>query len=197
MEAGEWLAYRVDVAEAGAYDITLRAASPGTRPAIELSIDGDGIARFLTFPSPADGETFAVKTIEGIELSAGQQTLRIDFGKGGVEAHQLVFVRSTATSIASPAAPATLALYPATPNPFETETRLRFSLATPALVDAQVFDVLGRRVRTLASGVSYGSARTSFALMRRAFQPVSTSSTSPRRPSVLRAKSPSLGNGVG
>lgn len=157
VEEGEWLAYRVDVTEAGSYDIALRAASASTRPSIELSLDGVGIARFLTFPGPAEGQTFAVRTIEGIELPVGQQTLRIDFGKSGVEAHQIVFSRSLVTSTASPSAPAALTLHPATPNPFETETRIRFELAASTVVDAHVFDVLGRQVRTLAESVPYGS----------------------------------------
>jgi hypothetical protein len=45
--------------------------------------------------------------------------------------------------------PARLSLRPASPNPFSTETELRFVLPTAAQAQIEVFDLAGRRVRTL------------------------------------------------
>ncbi|MCB9463852.1 MAG: hypothetical protein H6682_09230 [Candidatus Eisenbacteria bacterium] len=43
-------------------------------------------------------------------------------------------------------------LEPGMPNPFHPRTTLRYSLGSPGPVDLAIFDVSGRRVRTLASG---------------------------------------------
>jgi len=44
------------------------------------------------------------------------------------------------------------ALYPNYPNPFNPETRIRFQLAETSDVKLVIYDVLGRKVRTLVSG---------------------------------------------
>jgi hypothetical protein len=45
-----------------------------------------------------------------------------------------------------------VALLPAAPNPFNPRTKIRFRLATPAQVSVSLYDLAGRRVRTLTSG---------------------------------------------
>ena len=45
-----------------------------------------------------------------------------------------------------------------TPNPFNPRTEVSFSLPHQARVDLQIYDVRGRRVRTLVSGVLGGGA---------------------------------------
>ena len=66
----------------------------------------------------------------------------------------IVLFTNTATPIATEAAPELPAagLHAPFPNPFATEATLRFVLAAPAAVRLDVFDLLGRRVRTLAAG---------------------------------------------
>jgi hypothetical protein len=48
---------------------------------------------------------------------------------------------------------ASIALYRPTPNPFTTNTRFAYAIPTRGAVDIGVFDLAGRRVRTLAQGV--------------------------------------------
>ena len=43
------------------------------------------------------------------------------------------------------------ALHPNYPNPFNPETRIRFELAKTSNVRLMIYDVLGRKVRTLVS----------------------------------------------
>jgi hypothetical protein len=50
------------------------------------------------------------------------------------------------------ALPASITLRPAWPNPFNGATALRFDLAAPGGVELAVYDLLGRRVATLAEG---------------------------------------------
>lgn len=55
--------------------------------------------------------------------------------------------------VISPAAlPAVLALRPNVPNPFNPTTRLRFDLPRSGSVSLTIFDIQGRRVRTLVDG---------------------------------------------
>lgn len=48
-----------------------------------------------------------------------------------------------------PGVPARTALHAAVPNPFNPRTRISFDLAKDAVVDLRVFDIAGRRVKTL------------------------------------------------
>ncbi len=48
--------------------------------------------------------------------------------------------------------PSAIALLPNAPNPFTGATRLRYELPEPSTVTLQVFDLLGRRVASLADG---------------------------------------------
>jgi len=53
---------------------------------------------------------------------------------------------------ATPDAPQTFALHGAAPNPFNPSTTLRFNLPAAGHTELELFDVQGRRVRTLVSG---------------------------------------------
>ena len=59
----------------------------------------------------------------------------------------------TAVSVAPGVGIATLALRPAAPNPMAGSTMLAFELPARAEVRLEIFDLLGRRVRTLAQGL--------------------------------------------
>ena len=70
-------------------------------------------------------------------------------------------VYRTAQSVTSvgPAGPqpATFQLFQNYPNPFNPETRIRFQLAAPAKVEITIYNVLGRRIRTLVNqSLSHG-----------------------------------------
>ncbi len=56
-------------------------------------------------------------------------------------------------------APRPLALLPPAPNPFNPQTVLAFDLPAPASVVLEIYDVSGRRVRTLLDGVPLGQGR--------------------------------------
>ncbi len=52
----------------------------------------------------------------------------------------------------TPDMPLRTELRPLSPNPFNPQTRVRFTLKTPGEVDLSVFDAMGRRVKRLARG---------------------------------------------
>lgn len=69
----------------------------------------------------------------------------------GTRVHKLTV--HTATSVATPPGPwPGLQLEPGYPNPFDRETTIPYALPTPMPVSIDVYDVRGRRVRTLAAG---------------------------------------------
>ncbi|MEZ4764524.1 MAG: T9SS type A sorting domain-containing protein [Calditrichia bacterium] len=53
--------------------------------------------------------------------------------------------------------PDELTLLPAYPNPFNPETRLRFSLPKSADVTIQIFDVTGRKINTAGAASEAGA----------------------------------------
>ena len=80
------------------------------------------------------------------------------YGRAELIADMLkVFGCPVATSV-SPGTPGSSSSYvtmlmPATPNPFNPETTVHFSLASKGQVNLSIFDVQGRRVRTLVNEV--------------------------------------------
>lgn len=80
VEAGDWLEYTVDVAQAGNYDIRYRLASSGGSEGFTLSAGGESVD---TVPVPDTGDWQAWETVgSSIALPAGETTLRID-AQGG------------------------------------------------------------------------------------------------------------------
>jgi hypothetical protein len=57
--------------------------------------------------------------------------------------------------------PTSISMSPASPNPFSSSTTIRLFLPRPAPVSLEIYDVAGRRVRTLISG-SLGPGRHTF-----------------------------------
>ena len=85
VEAGEWVEYTVNVAEAGTYDLSVNAKTPIGGNTVTVSIEGG--APLATFALPDSnggsdgfgGTTFAETPIQQVTLEAGEQTLRVAF----------------------------------------------------------------------------------------------------------------------
>lgn len=97
----------------------------------------DGPASNATFTSP-----------NGLAASPSGDTLYVAQGLGATAQIRLVLL-STATSIDKEAKLDTGALLQNYPNPFESSTRIRYTMDTPAHVKLSVYDVLGREIKTL------------------------------------------------
>lgn len=83
IEAGEWLAYDVNVAQSGNYSLTLRlaSASVGTKAAI-VSVDGRQVASLST--ADASGwQSWKSLTANRVKLSAGNHVIRVTMSTGG------------------------------------------------------------------------------------------------------------------
>ena len=92
IEAGEWLEYSVDVAEAGSYTMSSLVAGPAAGGRFEVLIDG---ARATEFNVPATGGWQNWSWVDQtVELGAGKHTLRIDMKASGFNLNAFVFTRS-------------------------------------------------------------------------------------------------------
>lgn len=123
------------VAPAGPYDacrVLRRGGSGETAVVGEAPLKAAG--GLLVFTDPVDGVE------PGTTLYYSMALLR-----NGVER-----ARSAETAVALPGAPAAATrLLPNVPNPFNPRTEVRFELGRPGRVRVTIFDLTGRRIRTL------------------------------------------------
>ena len=78
--AGEWLEYTVNVAKAGKYSITLRAACNGEGRTVSLSANDVPIAKDIAIPNTAGWQVWQDVVVKDIPLAAGVQVIRLTIG---------------------------------------------------------------------------------------------------------------------
>jgi hypothetical protein len=76
-ETGEWLAYTINVATAGNYDLELRAASALTGSAFHLEIDGQDVTGRIGVPNTGSWNGFQWVGKKGVPLAAGRRVLKV------------------------------------------------------------------------------------------------------------------------
>jgi hypothetical protein len=129
VEAGEWVEYTIDVAEAGAYDLSLVAKTPIGGNSVTVSLDGGPALATFALPDsngPATsfaGTAFAPTAAQAITLDAGLQTLRFAFDGAPASNGYLLDLRSFTLEAsegtpqaAAPAEAGTSAFEPAAPG---------------------------------------------------------------------------------
>lgn len=106
--------------------------------------------------------TFDLSAFAGEDIFFAINYLLTDSGLKGTSG-SLVYVdhftitHTPVTSVASPAGPKTFRLLQNRPNPFATRTAIPFVLPTAARVTLAIYDLLGRKVATLAVNESLTS----------------------------------------
>jgi hypothetical protein len=107
--AGEWLEYTVNVATAGTYTLELRVASFAAGGTLHVEFNGVNKTGTLTIPSTGAWQNWTTLSVP-VQLSAGQQVLRVAFDTVGPTAltGNLNWLKLTATSSTVPAAPSNL-----------------------------------------------------------------------------------------
>nr|WP_164472870.1 discoidin domain-containing protein [Cohnella candidum] len=90
IDAGDWMDYSVNVQTAGSYTVEYRVASPNTTGQIQLRSGANTLAT-TTVPNTGNWQTWQTVTAT-VNLSAGQQTLRVYAGGGGFNINWLNFV---------------------------------------------------------------------------------------------------------
>lgn len=135
--AGEWLEYTVDVAESADYDLTFYYSS-GSQSAGDVSLYADGSNLFSQFTLPLTGGWNDYQTMvkSNVNISAGEQVLRININNGGFNLDKIEFKKSVITATKGSQFD-TWGIYP---NPSTGVFYLGNSSPW------QVFDLLGNRV---------------------------------------------------
>jgi hypothetical protein len=80
---GEWLSYSVEVAESGRYDLEVPVASDKRGGTFHVEIDGNDVTGSLEVPDTGGWQKLQLLRHRGIELEAGQRTLRVVMDKDG------------------------------------------------------------------------------------------------------------------
>ncbi len=150
VEAGEWLAYSIEVPEGGLYDITVRALTPGVYGRVRLQLGSTTLVRSLLIEPGTPEQPAMAATAAGVMMPAGLHVLRVTALFDGFELDRITFARTGATAAEGDAPVAAAMLFPAQPNPVREEARARFALGAPTTVSLHVVDVLGRVVARLA-----------------------------------------------
>ncbi len=84
VEAGEWLAYTVNVPQAGAYQFDFRAASGQTTGGqFHVEIDGANVSGTITVPYTGGGNNWLTFSKTNVILPAGQHVMKIVFDTAG------------------------------------------------------------------------------------------------------------------
>lgn len=135
-------------AEGAAWDIDLKPAEKDRR--VKIRIDGNA-------GLPAGFKTWLIDTDHECCLELKDGAAEADVPKDGTGLHLKLIVGTEAfaesASRGLPLEPYKFSLKPNYPNPFNPETRIEYSLEHKGRVSVDIFDGLGRKIRTLESGV--------------------------------------------
>lgn len=82
-----WLAYTVDVAVEGRYDLDLRVSSLRSGGQVRIELPGEDASPPIIVPETGDWQVYATATIKGLSLKRGRQTIRVVFATGTDNGH--------------------------------------------------------------------------------------------------------------
>ena len=95
---GEWLAYDINLAEAGIYRIDVRhARNISGNSEFHFEVDGSDVSGLLTAPPTGGWQTYQTSSYTGIALSAGPQVLRLVFDNGSTNINWFSLTLEAAT----------------------------------------------------------------------------------------------------
>jgi hypothetical protein len=120
---------------------------------------GGGTAMSGSFATPLVTVTAA---LDSNLLTPGEETIWVrgrDAAGNWGNATSLVVQVNSSDAVNDPRLPITFALYQSRPNPFGGETSIRLDVPRPGRVLLEVYDVNGRRVRTLSDGTMTPGAK--------------------------------------
>ncbi len=151
--AGEFLAYTVQVASSGVYDIKVRVSSGGSGGTAKLSWDGADMSAGFGVPATGGWQTWTTIDLGNFPLSAGTHDLRLTMVTAGFNVERLEFTLiATGVPQGGSPAPKDFLLNQNYPNPFNPLTIIRFGLPHRSEVTLAMYDLLGREVSSLVNG---------------------------------------------
>jgi eukaryotic-like serine/threonine-protein kinase len=80
-ESEEWLAYTVDVAEEGEYELELRTAGPGSGGQLHVVFGDEDVTGHIDLPNTGGWEIWRTTAKHRVKLKAGRQKMRVVFDR--------------------------------------------------------------------------------------------------------------------
>jgi endoglucanase len=158
LEPLEWMEYTVTVDESGTYDAAVRVASLGGGGSLQLRIDGTNAGN-LSVPRTGGWQTWTTVTAAGIDLAAGQHTMRLAVGRtGGFNLNSVTFTRASGVAVEAGGQPERFSLDALYPNPAAGTTTLQLTASGAGQASIELIDMLGRKV-WLASTMLVGGTQ--------------------------------------
>ena len=151
---GEWLAYTVDVQTPGMYDLDFRMAADGANKTFHIEVDGVDVSGPVAVPNTGGWQTWETITVNDIDLSSGEQEIRIVFDSDYMNFNYMEFRSQVVTSL-NTTDNAIIAIYP---NPFGNNG---FVISSESAFEYSLIDVSGSLIE---SGESTGSIKLGNAL---------------------------------
>ena len=157
IENGEWLEYTIQVPVAGDYTFEARVAALSKVGAFHIELDGVDVTGPIATPITTGWQTWTTVSATAT-LSAGTQIMRFVPTVTGFNVNYFEFFGDFAP-VDPDLQSLGYALHPCYPNPFNPATTISFDLPNPAAVNLTIYDVAGKRVRTLVAGETLATGR--------------------------------------
>jgi beta-glucanase (GH16 family) len=155
--ANEYLEYTVTVPAAGDYTFYTRVASLSSGGSFFLAFDGTDRTGPITVPVTGGWQTWTTVSATAT-LPAGTQRMRFVPSSDGFNVNYFDVVR-VATAVGSHDRTARSVLHPAHPNPFNPATTIGYEVDERVRVTLAIYDVTGRRVKTLVNAKETDAGR--------------------------------------
>lgn len=97
VQAGEWVEYSVNVAQAGSYTLQARVATTGSG-SFHVELDGQNISGPIAVPNTGDWQTWTTVNVTTPALTTGNKILRIVIDAAEFNLNWLTFAQSTGTT---------------------------------------------------------------------------------------------------
>ncbi|QGR00359.1 carbohydrate-binding protein [Paenibacillus psychroresistens] len=95
---GEWLKYNVSVKATGAYNLGIRYATTYANSQVRVWLDSTDVTGIVTLPATGGWDNWQTYTIKGLNLTAGNHTIKVETVTGEYDFYTLKFVQADNSS---------------------------------------------------------------------------------------------------
>ena len=150
-EVGEWLGYTVEDVTPGTYNINVSVASNGVAGMFFIQINGVNVSVVNVPASTGGWYNWVDLTIPDVEISGGEQFIRLQIVQGGFNIESIKFESVLSNSNESLISNQ-FKLEKAYPNPFNNEIKIPYKTNSNDIISAKIFNLKGQSVVELYSG---------------------------------------------
>ena len=150
-EVGEWLGYTVENVTPGTYNINVSVASNGVAGMFFIQINGVNVSVVNVPASTGGWYNWVDLTIPDVEISGGEQFIRLQIVQGGFNIESIKFESVLSNSNESLISNQ-FKLEKAYPNPFNNEIKIPYKTNSNDIISAKIFNLKGQSVVELYSG---------------------------------------------